>query len=104
MIGLVDDTDLDVAEMAVTLVDQVRQPSRAGDDYVGPASQRGHLRALRGAAEDGRDFEADRCGQRLDPRLKPFLGDSRSTGYRCPPQTGSPRHGSEELNCKASPV
>ena len=39
------DADLDVAEMAVALLDQVGEPAGAGDYDVDPVAQRGDLRA-----------------------------------------------------------
>ena len=66
MVRLVEHGDLDVAQVAVALLDEVGQPSRTGDDDVGTVTQGGHLRALRGAAEDRRDAEAHGPGQRLE--------------------------------------
>ena len=43
VVGLVHHADLDVAEMAVTLIDQVGETAGAGDDDVHPVMQRRHL-------------------------------------------------------------
>jgi hypothetical protein len=59
MVGFVDHADLDVAELAVALADQVSEPAGAGDDDVHPVAQRCHLRPLRRAAENRGDPEAD---------------------------------------------
>ena len=69
VIRFVEHADLDVAEVAVALLDQVGQPAGAGDDDVGTGAQRGHLRVLRDTAEDRRDAQAHRAGQRHEDRL-----------------------------------
>ena len=69
VVRLVEHGDLDVAQVAVALLDEVGQAPRAGDDDVGPAAQRGHLRTLRDAAEDGGDAQAHRAGQRRENGL-----------------------------------
>ena len=63
VVRFVDHADLDVTQVTVALLDQVGQAPRAGDDDVGPAAQRGHLRMLGDAAEDGGDTEAHRARQ-----------------------------------------
>ena len=52
VVGLVDDGDLDSRQAAVSLCDQVLQPSRAGHDDVDASAKRGHLRVLADATED----------------------------------------------------
>ena len=69
VVGFVDHGDLGIAQMAVALLDQVSQASRAGDDDIGALSQRGYLRVLRGAAEDGDDGQAHGPGQRRENGL-----------------------------------
>ena len=69
VVGFVDHGDLGIAQVAVTLVDEVGQPSRAGDDDIGTLSQRSYLRVLRGAAEDGDDGQAHGPGQRRENGL-----------------------------------
>ena len=69
LVGFVQHGDLDVAEVAVALLDEVGQTPRAGHDDIGAAAQRGHLRPLRGAAEDGCDGQAHGAGQRRQDRL-----------------------------------
>ncbi len=64
VVGFVHHADLDVAEVAVALADQVGQPARAGDDDVHPAAQRCHLRPLRRAAENRGDLQASGPGER----------------------------------------
>ena len=53
VVGLVEHGDLDRAEVAVTLADQVLEPAGAGDDDVDAAAEAGDLRVLADAAEDG---------------------------------------------------
>jgi hypothetical protein len=64
VVRLVEHGDLDVAQVAVALLDEVGEPPRAGDDDIGAVAQVGHLGALRGTPEDRRDAEADGPGQR----------------------------------------
>jgi hypothetical protein len=64
VVGLVHHADLDVAEMAVTLIDQVGETAGAGDDDVHPVMQRPHLRPLRRSAENRGGAQAGRPGQR----------------------------------------
>ena len=54
MVRLVEHGDLDVAQVAVALLDEVGQPSRAGDDDVGAARRAATCGLWRGAAEDRR--------------------------------------------------
>ena len=53
VVGLVEDGDLDLAEVAVTLADQVLEPAGAGEDDVDALAQALDLRVLADAAEDG---------------------------------------------------
>ena len=69
MVRFVDHADLDIAKLAVTLLDEIGQPSRTGDDDIGPGPQGGHLPALRGAAEDRHYRQPHRLGQRCKNRL-----------------------------------
>ena len=64
VVGLVEHGDLDRAEVAVTLVDQVLEPARAGEDDVDAAAQALDLRVLADAAEDGRVVRPAACGER----------------------------------------
>ena len=66
VVGLVDHADFHVAQVAVPLLDEVGQPPRARDDDVHPVAQRGYLRILPDAAEDGRRRQVHRRGQRRD--------------------------------------
>ena len=66
VVGLVEDGDLDVAEVAVALADEVLEPAGAGDDDVGAGLQAVDLRALADAAEDGLRAQPGRRGQRLE--------------------------------------
>ena len=49
---------------AVTLADQVLEPAGAGDDDVDALAERGHLRVLADAAEDGPGGEPGGGGER----------------------------------------
>ena len=53
MVGLVEHGDLDRAEVAVTLADQVLEPAGAGQHDVDALAQAGDLGVLADAAEDG---------------------------------------------------
>ena len=55
VIRFVEHGNLDIAEVAVVLPDEIGQPTRAGNDDVHAVAQGSHLRILRGAAEDGGD-------------------------------------------------
>ena len=66
LVGLVDDRDLDVGQVALALADQVGEPAGGGDDDVGPPLQRVHLRAVGDAAVDGGDPQAHRPRERLE--------------------------------------
>jgi hypothetical protein len=66
------------AKLAVTLLDEIGQPSRAGDGDIGPGPQGGHLPALRGAAEDRHYGQPHRLGQRRKNRLDPLMCSPRS--------------------------
>ena len=65
VVGLVEDGDLDRAEVAVTLADQVLEPAGAGEHDVGAAAQAGDLGVLADAAEDGHGRQAGGCGEGL---------------------------------------
>ena len=69
VVRLVDHADLDIAKLAVTLLDKIGQPSRAGDDDIGPGPEGSHLAALGGAAEDRHYGQPHRLGQRCKNRL-----------------------------------
>ncbi len=55
VIRFVEHGDLDIAEVAVVLPDEIGQASRAGHDDIHAVAQGSHLRVLRSAAEDGGD-------------------------------------------------
>ena len=69
VVGLVEHGDLDRAEVAVTLLDQVLKPAGAGQHDVGTLAQAGDLGVLADAAEDGDGGEAGGPGQRLERRV-----------------------------------
>ena len=58
------------AEVAVALLDQVLEPAGAGDEDVDAALERGDLRALADAAEDGVGAEAGGLGERAEGRRR----------------------------------
>ena len=66
MVGLVEDGDLDVAERAVALGDQVLEATRAGDDDVDAAAQSLDLGVLADAAEDGLRGQSGLGRERLE--------------------------------------
>ena len=68
VVRFVDHADLDIAEVAVVLLDEVGQPPRAGDDDIGAVAQGRHLRALRGTAENGGDAQPHGPRQRRQDR------------------------------------
>ena len=59
LVGFVEDEDLDLREVGVTLAKVVEQAAGSGDDDVDAARQRLALRAMADAAEDGGDAEAE---------------------------------------------
>ena len=69
VVGLVEDGDLDRAEVAVTLLDQVLEAAGAGQHDVDAVAQAGDLRVLADAAEDGPGGQAGGLGQRLEGLL-----------------------------------
>ena len=77
MVRLVDHADLHIAQVAVTLLDEVGQPPGTGDDDVDPVAQGRHLRLLR------------RCRRRWSPRSGPPPGPAAPA----PPGPGWPVHG-----------
>ncbi len=91
VIRFVDHADLDIAEVAVVLLDQVGQPPRAGYDDIGAVAQGSYLRILRDAAEDGGDGQSHGVRQRRQDRV--HLGGqlagrhqhqaARAAGHRC---------------------
>ena len=64
MVGLVEHGDLDGAEVAVALADEVLEPAGAGQHDVDAAAQPLHLRVLADAAEDGAGGQPRGRGQR----------------------------------------
>ena len=66
VVGLVEHGDLDRAEVAVTLADQVLEPARAGQHDVGALAEAGDLRVLADAAEDRDGGQAGGGGERLE--------------------------------------
>ena len=63
-VGLVDDHDLEAAELDLLAVDQVDQAAGGGDDRLDAVGQRLDLLVHVGAAVDGDDPAADGLGQR----------------------------------------
>ena len=63
VVGLVEDGDLDLAEVAGAALDQVDEPARGGDDDVDAAASCVDLPAHRRAAVDGGDPQAERRGR-----------------------------------------
>ena len=84
MVGLVEHGDLDRAEVAVTLADQVLEASGAGQDDVDAAAQTLYLRVLADAAEDGLGGQAGGLGQRLEGLAgsgRPARGSEPGSGH-----------------------
>ena len=69
VVGLVEHADLDIAQVAVPLLDEVLEPARTGHDDVHPVAQRLDLRVLPGTAEDGRHRQVHGLGQRHEHGL-----------------------------------
>ena len=65
VVGLVEHRDLDIGETGVSLGDEILEPAGGGHHDVDAAAQRGHLRVLADAAEDGHRGEVGGRGQRL---------------------------------------
>ena len=65
VVGLVEHGDLDRAQVAVTLADQVLEPARAGQHDVGALAEARDLGVLADAAEDDDGGEAGGRGERL---------------------------------------
>jgi hypothetical protein len=68
VVRLVEHGDLDGVEVHDALLHEVVEASGAGHDDVDAVAERGLLRALRDAAEDGGHGEACGLGERLDDR------------------------------------
>ena len=90
MVGLVEHGDLDAAQVAGPLVDQVLQPARAGDHDVDAAAQGGDLVAVADAAEDRRRCAARppwpaarRCGRPAGRVRGWAAGPGRAAGPAC---------------------
>ena len=66
VVGLVEHGDLDLAEVAGTLLDQVLEATGAGDEDVDAGAERLHLRVLADAAEDGAGLETVHLGERRE--------------------------------------
>ena len=66
VVGLVEHGDLDGAEVAGPLVDQVLEPAGAGDDDVDAAAQGGGLVAVADAAEDDDGAQTGGRRERFD--------------------------------------
>ncbi len=101
VVGLVEDTDLDIAQRALTLADEVTQAAGGGDHDVDAAAQRldllahGHaadddLHAQAEAAPEGFEgvvhLEGELAGGHEDHRVRPPGGGSH---------TGDARHGGQ---------
>ena len=66
VVRLVEHADLDVAEVAVALLNEVGQPARARDHDVGAVTKAGHLRFLGYPAVDRGHAQPDGSGQRRE--------------------------------------
>ena len=66
VVRLVERGDIDVAELAGALLDQVGEPARCRDDDVGAAAEAVDLPAEGRTADDDPDLEADRVRERLE--------------------------------------
>jgi hypothetical protein len=64
VVGLVEHGDLDRAEVAVALLDQVLEAAGAGEDDVDAVAQALDLGSLADATEDGLGLEAEGLGER----------------------------------------
>ncbi len=69
VVRLVEHGDLDGAEVAVALLDEVLEPAGAGQDDVDAAAQALDLRVLADAAEDGARGQARGLGERRERLL-----------------------------------
>ncbi len=69
VVGLIEHADLHIAQVAVPLLDEIRQPPRACHHDVHPPMQRRYLGVLPGAAEDRGDGQAHGPCQRQDHRV-----------------------------------
>ncbi len=66
VVGLVQHGDLDVAQAAVPLLDQIFEPARSREKNVDSGTQRPHLRLLTHPAKDRDAGQAGDLGQRLE--------------------------------------
>ena len=66
LVGLVENQDLDVAQIDVALLHQVEQPAGRGDEDVDAVLQRPHLRALSDAAVDHGVAQAGELAVRVE--------------------------------------
>ena len=66
VVGLVEDRDADLRQVALALFDQVLQATGGGDDDVGAAPELVDLTAHRGAAVDRHDFEVEGLAERRE--------------------------------------
>ena len=66
LVGFVEDEDLGLREIGITLAEVVEQAARGGDDDVDATRQRLALRAMPHAAEDRGDAEAKLRAVRLE--------------------------------------
>ena len=94
VVGLVEHGDLDVAQAHVALADEVLEATRGRDDDVDPAPQRGDLRVLAHATEDGHGAQLERGRERrhglgdLDGQLTGGDQDEGARGVRRATATG----------------
>ncbi len=87
-VGLVQHQHLDLRQVDAALGDQVEQASGAGDDDLGAAAQRLHLRALAHAAVDG---DAAQVGAGAIPRAAWWICSASSrVGARISARTPRP--------------
>ena len=82
-VGLVDDDDLDLAEVDFTALDEIGETARARDDDVDAATQVLQLQAEPGTAVEGRDPQLARAAEPLE--LAADLGRELAGGYQHEP-------------------
>ena len=101
MVGLVEHGDLDRAEVAVALADEVLEPAGAGDDDVDAAAQAVDLRVLADAAEDGLGAQAGGLRPAAASASSIWLASSR-VGARISARGRSARRGGRSAARRAT--